>query len=604
MNMSKINPFSIVMSLFHILKKAFLLLLRIVKKISLCLGFIVLILIIFGVVAKYKSDKSMSFSQNAVVSVDLKDVSAESRSDELLLNLAGVSSVSFFDFLNGLNNLSMIPEVKVVVIYTDDLQLGLSQVQDLRGAIKDLNAKGKKTVAFSSGFGSFGGGILQYYLATACDEIWLQPGSEIGITGISIEVPYFKNSLDKIGVQAEFYSRYEYKTAMSSFTDDEMSDYQKLEFAKLGLNLLGTIIDDISLDRNIGSEALSSYIDNAPLFEGDDGFSVLVDRVGYRSDLHREFLLQYNAELVNFDDYLSSLTDDFEYFEKEIALLVLDGVIESGDDSSNPWKEGVIGSLSVIEQLEEIQAEDKVSALVIRVNSPGGSYTASNEIWNAILTFKKTKNIPVIISMGDYAASGGYFISLAGDEVFAQPSTITGSIGVLGGKFVFGELWNKLGINWQQINFGENAGLLSPNRKFTEKELMLFNKSLDYVYKDFTAKVSSSRNISLDDLDNLARGRVWTGSQAKEHSLVDAIGGLDSAIYRAAELGGLLDNDKISITYYPKEKTVAEKLSEIVGKGRKSVDTNKILNHIGMKDLILLKQLEHDAIMMPVQFNM
>ena len=243
--------------------------------------------------------------------------------------------------------------------------------------------------------------------------------------------------------------------------------------------------------------------------------------------------------------------------------------------------------------------------LLLRINSPGGSYTASAEIWNALSRLKEKRKLPIVVSMGDYAASGGYFIALPGDKILAEASTVTGSIGVLGGKMVLAGLWDKLEINWGEVKFGDNAGILSANHKFSEREKEVFNRSLDNVYRDFTAKVAAARNISPEKMDKLARGRVWTGIQAVENGLADEIGGIDRAVAYAKQLGGIPPKSRFGIAYYPKAKTLQEKIAELVGGGPK-ISVNKVINQMGLdiESVNVLKRLQYETVLPPFKLDL
>ena len=263
-----------------------------------------------------------------------------------------------------------------------------------------------------------------------------------------------------------------------------------------------------------------------------------------------------------------------------------------------------IGSDTVLAQLKEIEKDKNVKALVIRVNSPGGGYNAANEIWHGIEQLKQKKKIPVVVSMGDYAASGGYFVAIAGDKIVAEPSTITGSIGVLGGKVVLQGLWQKLGVNWEKIAFGKNAGILSANTPFSESEKDIFNKSLDDIYSDFTSKVAKARNLSPQQMNQVARGRVWLGEQALPLKLVDALGGIETALGLAQAASSIKPDEKIRIEFYPKEKSLHEKLQQFIrdGKGLAMFDTLSGFSE-EFEQIKLFNRLKYNAILPPMQIE-
>ncbi|MDD4557025.1 MAG: signal peptide peptidase SppA [Alphaproteobacteria bacterium] len=550
--------------------------------------------------------------EKVILTLDMTQPYSELRVDDVFSEISGVGALSYYDLLRTISFAFDDDKVTSLVVDISSVNLGLSQIQNLRQTIKAFRSKGKKAYAYSTGFGAFGGGTGAYYLATAFDEIWMMPNTEIGITGLSIEVPFFKDLFTKIGVEPEFFSRYEYKNAMASMMSSSFSKEHKEELNKLSGGLMENIVQEISASRNMKVSEVTSSINEAPIFVKANFESKLIDKVAYKSELMDKLKKEHNAKAYSFVDYATYFSD-IEDAEKLVAYMVLDGVINSGQSRAYPFdRENVIGSESVLQQLEEISENEKVKALVVRVNSPGGSYTASHEIWHALEKLKKDRQIPVVISMGDYAASGGYFIALAGDYVFAEPTTITGSVGVLGGKISLQKLWNKIGVNWGVVNVGDNAGALSLNRKFTEKEKKVFNQSLDNIYQDFVGKVANSRQIDLKKLDELARGRVWTGALAKEHHLIDDLGGMEASLLKAR---ALIKEDgdkqgKYGLIYYPRKKTFQEKLSEFVGGGFSAQSSQTKINGvlfdlgIDIEDVNMLKRMKYDTILTPMKIFM
>lgn len=564
--------------------------------------FIILISSLIGFLKK-DSAPVKPVAPNAVLYIDFSNVYNETRNDDLLTDVAGVNSMSYLDLVSTITAAALDDRIKALVADINTTNLGLAQVQDLRKVIKNFRAEGKTTIAYSTGFGAFGGGMKPYYLASAFDEIWMQPDSEIGITGISIEVPFVKELLGKIGAEPEFYTRYEYKNAMASLVNSKFSKEHKQDLTKMADGIFNQIVEDVAKDRELSVKDLKKLIDNAPIFVKNTD-SKLVDVVDYRPNLWAKVNKIMGLNSISLEDYNQHFERDKVKLKNVIAFLVLDGVIEDGYSENKPFGDSIIGAKSVLAQLEEIAKDKKVKALIVRINSPGGSYAASNEIWYAIKKIKETKNIPVIVSMSDYAASGGYFIALSGDYIFAEPSTITGSIGVLGGKIVLADLWKKIGVNWDVINIGKNAGALSMNRKFSASERKIFNRSLDNIYSDFTTKVAENRNIEMSKMNSLARGRVWLGSGAKEHNLIDGIGGVDEAITKAVSMAG--KNKDYSLVYYPKTKTIQEKLAELVGGKNSRIESSQILSNFGIdiNELNMLKRFEYDTMLVPFKMSM
>lgn len=561
--------------------------------------FILLLLIILGLL-RQEPGRATTIPRQTVLKINFDETYREVRSDNLLTEISEVSPLSFYDLVKAINLAAVDDRVKVLVGRVGNSPLGLAQIQELRQAVAAFRSKGKKTYIFSAGFGSFGGGTSEYYLASAFDEIWMQPNTDLGLTGIAVEVPFFRKLLDKVGIKPEFYARHEYKNAMASVLDERMSEPFRQEMLRLGGTILAQTVSDISAARGLSEENVNRLINRAPLFAAEALDAELIDRIGYEPELFDKIQKTVSGEVVEISDYASVIRDGRKGLPK-VAVLVADGVINEGKSIDNPLQgEATVGAATVTEQLNEIARDKNVKALLLRVNSPGGSYAASNEIWYALNKLKKERQMPVVVSMGNYAASGGYFIALPGDKIIAEPSTITGSIGVLGGKMVLNGLWQKLDINWEALRFGNNAGILSMNTVFSESEKSIFNKSLDNVYEDFTLKVSQARKIDAAKMDELARGRIWTGSGALKNGLIDDIGGFNKALGIAKELAGIKPEDKFTIAYYPKQKTLQEKISEVLGTAPMAA-AKKVKADLGLdiESLTVLKRMQYDAVLLP-----
>lgn len=561
--------------------------------------FILLLLVILGLL-RQEPGRATTIPRQTVLKINFDEAYREVRSDNLLTEISEVSPLSFYDLVKAINLAAIDDRVKVLVGRVGNSPLGLAQIQELRQAVATFRSKGKKAYIFSAGFGSFGGGTSEYYLASAFDEIWMQPNTDLGLTGIAMEVPFFRKLLDKVGIKPEFYARHEYKNAMASVLDERMSEPFRQEMLRLGGMILAQTVSDISAARGLSEEDVNRLINRAPLFAAEALEAKLIDRIGYEPELFDEIQKTVSGEVVEISDYASVIRDGRKGLPK-VAVLVADGVINEGKSIDNPLQgEATVGAATVTEQLNEIARDKNVKALLLRVNSPGGSYAASNEIWYALNKLKKERQMPVVVSMGNYAASGGYFIALPGDKIIAEPSTITGSIGVLGGKMVLNGLWQKLDINWEALRFGNNAGILSMNTGFSESEKDIFNKSLGNVYEDFTLKVSQARKIDAAKMDELARGRIWTGSGALKNGLIDDIGGFNKALGIAKELAGIKQEDKFTIAYYPKQKTLQEKISEVLGTAP-MVAAKKVKADLGLdiESLTVLKRMQYDAVLLP-----
>ena len=565
--------------------------------------FILFLLAILGML-RQEAGMSATVPDRAVLTINFNQSFGEVRNDNLLTEISEESLLSFYDLIKAINVAAMDKRIHFLVGNISVSDLGLAQIQDLRQAIYNFRASGKKAYMTSSGFGALGQGTSEYYLASAFDEIWMQPNSEVGITGLSMEVPFVRALANKVGITPEFYSRYEFKTAADSLTQTQMSAPYRSELEKLGKSIMDTFLNDVSKERGFVGRQLQDLVNQAPLDAEISLQKGLIDRIGYRQELLQNLKQQHQVDEISVENYVLNFSQPKT--SKKIAFLVLDGTIAEGKSIDNPLQsEKIVGAETVLKQLDEIAQDKSVKALVLRVNSPGGSYAASQEIWYALKKFKEEKKVPLIVSMGDYAASGGYFISLAGDKIVAEPSSITGSIGVLGGKLVFKDLWAKIDIHWDGVKFGENADILSINKTFSESEKNIFNKSLDRIYEDFTLKVSEAREIPLEKMNLLARGRVWSGADAVQNGLVDEIGGINQALGLAKKMADIKEDEKCAILYYPKAKTLQEKIMEII-QSSPSVAANKVKSDFGLdiKGLIVLKRLKYDLALPPFVLNM
>jgi len=566
-----------------------------------CFG-VLFILMLLGVLSLMSPKSRLAdIPASAVLNIDFNQSYGELRQDDFLAEFTSGSVYSVFDLVRAVNVAATDEKVKAISANVNTTNLSLAQIEDISEALKYFQSTGKKIYLFSNTLGSFGGGTKEYYLASLFNEIWMQPNADIGITGINIEVPFFKDILGKIGIEPEFYTRYEYKTAVESLLSAGFSKNYKQELEKLASGLFNELSKGIAFNRKQDVNDIKKAIDNAPIFSQDALQEGLVDKLAYRHAFEKFLKQTYNAELFDITDYMGHIDTAQGKNLKKIAFLVLDGVIESGESSNNPLNDTVIGSQTVLSQLQELSSDKNLKALVLRINSPGGSYTASDEIRAALINLKQEKNIPIVVSMSTYAASGGYFVALAGDYIFAEPSSITGSIGVLGGKMVFKNLFDKLSINWGDIKYGKNAGILSFNQKFTPSEREVFNRSLDLIYEDFTSKVSSSRNIAQEEMDYVARGRVWLGIEAQKLHLVDELGGIQSALLKAKELANITSDDKFTIEYYPRRETFQERLTKFIETGG-NLPMMKVFQ--GFDDIKVLRRLKYDAALPPFVIKM
>lgn len=574
---------------------------------SLCtiLGAMMLICLFGIIMLDLFGTPRVEVKDNSCLSIDFSANYTETPADDLFSEFWDEPQMTLFKMLQSIELAADDDKITCLVARIDKSRLDASQIQDVARAISVFKDSGKKTYVFSQGFGEMGQGNLEYYLASFFDEIYMQPQTDIGLTGISIEVPFLKDVLDKIGVTPEFYSRYEFKNAMDSLTDKTMSQAYKTELQQLAQNFMNELKLDITQNRQL-KDSFENIVNKAPLSAAEGLNLNLIDGIMYLQELEQKLKEQGVKHFINISDYASLIRPNSGELPT-IAVLNLNGVITSDGNSNDLSGEVSIRAKDILEEIKEIEELPQLNAVILRINSPGGSYHAADEIYFALQHFKKEKNVPIIVSQSSYAASGGYFLSLAGDYIIAEPMTITGSIGVVGGKMVFGGLWKKLGINWENIKIGANADILSMNKMFSPSEKRIFDASLDNIYQDFTQKVQENRKLTRN-IDEIARGRVWSGRQALELGLVDALGGWDEAIYVAKEKGRIGENDTFKLLSYPQAKSWREKISDILFVS----DSTKIEKFLMQKSgvnvdityLKLFKRLQYDTVLLPFKINM
>ncbi|SMF60748.1 signal peptide peptidase A. Serine peptidase. MEROPS family S49 [Tistlia consotensis] len=442
-------------------------------------------------------------------------------------------------------------------------ELSMARAQQLRRAVLAFRKSGKPVQAFAASFGEGGDGTLHYYLAAAADRITLQPSGNLDLVGFTLDQPYARALLDEWDVKARIYRREEYKGAAEPLTFEEMTQPVRENLQGLLDSWLGQLTADVARDRGLTQAAVRGLVDGGPYLPAEALKDRLVDALGYRDEAEAAILKAAGsgAELEPVRDYLSARGDGgSEDGLPRIAVIYGQGPVtlgESGDGS--PFGGLSMGADTVSEAFREAAADPTVRAILFRVDSPGGSYAASDTIWRAVRQAKEAGK-PVVVSMGALAASGGYFVSAAADRIIAEPGTITGSIGVVSGKILTAGLWHDLGVNWSGVQAGANAGFWDSTRDFTPQQWARFTGFVDAAYADFVGKVASGRKLSVAEAEAVAGGRVWSGADAAQHGLVDGLGGYRAAIDAARELAGLPRDSEVALVDYPKAGNRLERL--------------------------------------------
>ena len=446
-----------------------------------------------------------------------------------------------------------------LVAHVGAKQPTLAQSNELRAAVATFRGSGKPAVCWSESYGEMGPGNVGYHLATAFDEIWLQPTGDVGLVGVAAQAVFVRGTLDKLGVEPQFGQRHEYKTAADTFLRSSMTEANREMVTRLVDSAMETLVHDVAEGRGLDESTVREAVDAAPLHAEEALARKLVDRVGYRDEVYATLRERLgDVELKYVDRYgkggLAQAGASVARRGRKpvVAVVHASGPIHLGRSSSTPLSGRSVGSDTIGTALRTVAKDDAVKAVVLRVDSPGGSHVASDAIRREVLALRRTGR-PVVASMASVAASGGYYIAMPADRVLASAGTITGSIGVFAGKQVVREMLEKAGVRRESVVAGRYADMFSSDRPFDEDEWKRLEAWLDRVYDDFTTKAASDRGMPLEDLREVARGRVWTGADALRHGLVDELGGIEQAIEVACRRAGV-DRGEVELRTMPKPK--------------------------------------------------
>jgi protease-4 len=436
------------------------------------------------------------------------------------------------------------------------------KVQELHDAILDFKSSGKPVYAFLEY-----GGDREYYLATAADKIFLVPTATLDLTGVASYEVFLRGTLDWIGTYPDLMHIGDYKTAVNVFTEKTFTPAHKEMSVSLNRDTFDQLVRAIADGRHKTEADVRVAIDDGPLLPEHALRHGLVDDLAYEDeldDLVGELGGPGSLKLVESDDYAAVTWESLGVRRRsKIAVLNAVGAITSGRSGYDPVNGAVMGSDSLVEYIRRIRGDSSIRAIILRVDSPGGSSTASDVIWRELTITKQGANRrPIIVSMSDLAASGGYYMAMAGDVIVAQPGTLTGSIGIYSGKYVTGGSFEKLGANIEATSTGRHAEIYSPDRRFTDEERAKVMESMQAFYDQFVEKVAEARQTTPEKIDQIAQGRVWTGQQAKQVGLVDELGGMQVAIAAAKQRARIPADEEVELVVYPPRRSFYEVLSE------------------------------------------
>jgi protease-4 len=487
--------------------------------------------------------------------------------DDVMGQVLGGEAGTVRGLIESLQKAKRDPRITSVLLLPATLELPFwGKVQELREAIVDFRRSGKSVTAFLEY-----GGDREYYLASAADRVFLLPSSPLDLTGIASYEVFLRGALDKLGAFPDFVHVGAYKTAVNQFTETGFTPEHREMTESLNRDLYEQLVRGIAEARKKTPAEVRRLLDEGPFTPEAAREAGLVDELAYLDQLDDR------VAALKADDESRERVEERDYrritlrslgvrTESRIAVLYASGVIASGGSTHDTVNGAVVGSDTMVEQLERIRDDDSIKAIVLRVDSPGGSAVASDVIWRELsITRDERPSRPLIASMSDLAASGGYYISMPAQVIVAQPGTLTGSIGIFGGKVAIGDTLEKVGINIEAVQSGRNATLSSPFEPFTPEQRAKLQAYMESFYDGFVRKAAESRHSTPEQIHAVARGRVWTGRQAREHGLVDELGGLDRAVAIAKERAGIPADQVVELVSFPPRRTLYQALAEQFG---------------------------------------
>ncbi|WP_291100980.1 MULTISPECIES: signal peptide peptidase SppA [unclassified Flavobacterium] len=527
--------------------------------------FVFLMLFVFGIiiiVTIFSGDTEIvEVKSNSVIELNLEHIKndyAGKYKDPWMTILSDGEKVGLTDIINAIEKAKTDNDIKGISILNDESSLGIAQRKSLRDALEDFKKSGKFVMAYANSYSQ-----KEYYLNSVANTVYLNPVGDLDFKGLSAEIMFFKDFQDKTGVKMEVIRHGKYKSAVEPFLENKMSDANREQTLALLNAVWSSVTNDISKSRNVSvaklNEIASGLLARTPEMAKAQK---LVDVVAYEDVYHNAIKKALKVDKdddynkISVMDYARKVATTSKTLETKdkIAIIYAQGEIKSGEGDVN-----VIGEGSMRRSLKEAREDKNVKAIVLRINSPGGNALTSDLIWREIELTKKVK--PVVVSMGNYAASGGYYIACNANKIFAENSTITGSIGVFGILPNFTQLATKIGLHSEQVKTNENAAEYSPFLPLDEKFKAVTLEGVEHIYKTFVTHVAEGRKMTFAQVDAIAQGRVWAGSEAVKIGLVDKIGSMDDAVHEAAALAKV---KKYNTQNYPEfEKDINDILEHL-----------------------------------------
>lgn len=565
--------------------------------IGLFLFFGLLVLILGGIASSAASQQEVNVEDNSVLRIELNKPIVERETEEpfnyLPLPGSGDGVIGLINLKEAIIHAKDDERIKGIYLDAGVAIGGMASFKEIRDALIDFKSSGKFVIGYSE--------IMTeraYYVASAADELYLHPQGIMEFNGFFVETIFFKGTLEKIGIEPQIFRVGDFKSAVEPFIRTNMSEESRAQTASYLSSTYTTYLEDISKTINQPVATLRQVADSMKVNSANDAVQYkLVKATAYYDEILEnigEKIGEDEIDDINFislNKYEKAVASDKEYSSNRIAVIVANGEIIPGEADGTQ-----IGGETFAKEIRKARLDDHIKAVVLRINSPGGSALASDVIWREVILTKKVK--PVIASMSDVAASGGYYIAMGCDTIVAEPNTITGSIGIFALAFNATELVNKLGLTTDIVSTSPFADILNPTSELSEYERMVMQHYVEEGYESFIGKAAEGRNMSVEAMKKVASGRVWTGVQAKERNLVDVLGGLDDAIQIALDKSGLEDDYRVK--YYPETKTLFE---QIMKELNQEVNTYKLQKELGLA-YPLVQQLKTLENMQGVQARM
>ncbi|MGV9007701.1 MAG: signal peptide peptidase SppA [Brevundimonas sp.] len=529
--------------------------------------FVVVVPLVLITAAVSSASSAPVTASNTVLELDLRDGLSDQDPINPFASFGG-SGLSVMQVVDSLAQAGEDRHVKALLIRLPEAGMTPAAADEVRQAVRRFRATGKVVIAHSQGFQPVGTTISSYMVGASASELWMQNTASFQLTGFSADQIFLGRAFDKYGVNAQFEQRYEYKNAVNEYTESDFTPAHREAMTAWMTSIYTSALANAASDRKVTPAALRATIEGGPWSSAEALRHKLIDKIGQVEEAEAEIKRRAGngAEIVELGDYASSRGQRSGSGRKAIAIIGGEGAILTGTGSGGGFGGGSsIRSDDLAGAIYEAIEDKDVKAIVFRVSSPGGSPEASEQILAAVRAARAAGK-PVVVSMGAYAASGGYWISSEADYIVAQPSTLTGSIGVFGGKFVLANALGRFGVDIRDLSVGgDYADAFSPARPFTASQRAAYSASIDRTYEEFTARVAAGRHLPPARVREIARGRVWTGRQAKDLGLVDELGGLHEAIIQARRLAEIPADESVRFKHYPTPESPWEALSTAFG---------------------------------------